>query len=274
MEDIERALVTIIQHCPNLEIFVIERPMGSAFGPVADALANHAYRKLHTVQWNLPGEELAKVIWALNSLPRLVAAHIDIETNVESSQELAHLGSASNLSLMLPCLQQLSLRGYIEELVEQATGVGPPGATQLLGRLWHKRERRSRRHRVPARARIGARAARPEPEPADRRRDRARPLPRAHHAHLQRGLAHLAAQRHRERARAAPARAPRERRTARAGVRVRRGLRGRAARGGPVPRGHHHALERPQRRRAEPAQLPAAKERACAEQERAERLEP
>lgn len=122
IEDIERALVAIIQHCPNLEIFVIERPMGTAFGPVADALANHAYRKLHTVQWNLPGEELAKVIWALNSLPRLVAAHIDIETNVESSQELANLGSASNLRLMLPCLQQLSLRGYIEELVEQATG--------------------------------------------------------------------------------------------------------------------------------------------------------
>lgn len=122
MEDIELALVTIIQHCPNLEIFVVERPLGTTFGPVADALANHAFRKLHTVQWNLPGEELAKVIWALNSLPRIVAAHIDIETHVESSQELAHLGSASNLHLMLPCLQQLSLRGYVEELLEQAAG--------------------------------------------------------------------------------------------------------------------------------------------------------
>jgi hypothetical protein len=122
MQDLENAMVSIIEHCPNLEIFVIERPMGSAFGPVADALANHAYRKLHTVQWNLPGADLAKVIWSLNSLPCLVAAQIDIETPVESAQEEAHLGSAGNLHLMLPALQQLSVRGYVEELVDHATG--------------------------------------------------------------------------------------------------------------------------------------------------------
>ncbi|KAF8960422.1 hypothetical protein BDZ97DRAFT_1665771 [Flammula alnicola] len=121
-EDIENALVSIIQHCPNLEIFVIDRPLGSAFGPVADALANYAYRNLHTVQWNIPGESLAKVIWALNSLPRIVAAHVDIETPVESAQECANLGSAADLHLMLPFLQQLSLRGYVEEFVEQAAG--------------------------------------------------------------------------------------------------------------------------------------------------------
>ncbi|KAF9479495.1 hypothetical protein BDN70DRAFT_690771 [Pholiota conissans] len=122
IQDLENALVSVIKHCPNLEIFVIERPMGSAFGPVADALANHAYRKLHTVQWNVPGGDLGKVIWSLNTLPCLIAVHIDIETAVESSQEVAHLGSAGNLRLMLPALQQLSVRGYVEELVDQAAG--------------------------------------------------------------------------------------------------------------------------------------------------------
>lgn len=122
LQDLENALVSIIRHCPNLEIFVVERPMGEAFGPVADALAMYSSRKLHTVQWNVPGASLAKVIWALNSLPNIVAAHIDVESPVPVAQEYAHLGSASGYPLKLPFLQQLSLRGYVEEIVEQAAG--------------------------------------------------------------------------------------------------------------------------------------------------------
>ncbi|KAF9547469.1 hypothetical protein CPC08DRAFT_745201 [Agrocybe pediades] len=121
LEDMENALASIIRHCPNLEIFVMEKPMGPTFGPVADALSTFARRSLHTVQWNVPGESLSKVIWALSVLPRLVAAQIDVESPVTSAQEMANLGSAANLILKLPHLQHLSLRGYVEELVEQAT---------------------------------------------------------------------------------------------------------------------------------------------------------
>ena len=131
IEDMDQALVSIVSHCPNLEIFVMERPMGSAFGPVVDALATHAFRKLHTVHWNIPGEALAKVIWALDSLPLLIAVHVDFETPVPSIQETANLGSATNLPIMLPFLKQLSLRGYVEEMVEQCTGWDLPALCNL-----------------------------------------------------------------------------------------------------------------------------------------------
>ncbi|KAJ3517702.1 hypothetical protein NLJ89_g332 [Agrocybe chaxingu] len=122
MEDVEQSLVSIIRHCPNLEVFVVERPLGAAFGPIVDALSRHSHRHLHTVRWNIPGESLAKVIWALNSLPCLMAAQIDIETPVPFAQEIACLGSANEMRLKLPRLQQLSLYGYAEEFLEQAVG--------------------------------------------------------------------------------------------------------------------------------------------------------
>jgi hypothetical protein len=121
-ENFENSLVSIIQHCPNLEIFIVEQPLKSAFGPVADALKTYASRGLRTVQWNVTGDTLSKVIWALDSLPHLISAHIDIETAVPSDQECARLGSATDLPLRLSRLQQLSLRGFTTEFLEQSVG--------------------------------------------------------------------------------------------------------------------------------------------------------
>jgi hypothetical protein len=109
----KNVLVSIIQHCPNLEIFVVEQPLTGASGSVADALKTYASRRLRTVHWNVAGDPLSKLIWALDSLPCLITAHIDIETPVPSDQECAMLGSASDLPLRLSNLQQLSLRGFI-----------------------------------------------------------------------------------------------------------------------------------------------------------------
>ena len=125
-DNFENALVSIIQHCPNLEIFIVEQPLKNAFGPVADALKTYASRGLRTVQWNVAGDSLSKVIWALDSLPYLISAHIDIETPVPSDQECAKLGSATDLPLRLSHLQQLSLRGFMTEFLEQAAGWDMP----------------------------------------------------------------------------------------------------------------------------------------------------
>jgi len=46
-------------------------------GVVVDALATYAFRKLPMVQWKVPGETLAKVIWAIHTLPILIAVHMD-----------------------------------------------------------------------------------------------------------------------------------------------------------------------------------------------------
>ena len=78
------------------------------------------------MQWNVTGDALAKVIWALDSLPYLISAHIDIETPVPSDQECARLGSATDLPLRLSNLQQLSLRGFMTEFLEQSVGWDMP----------------------------------------------------------------------------------------------------------------------------------------------------
>jgi len=114
--------MALIQHCPNVEIFIAERPLGSSFGPIMDALARYASRSLHTIHLNIPGESISKIIWTLSALPRIVAAHIHIETDVSPTEEVARLGSAADLQLRLPYLQQVSLRGYVGTLLEQLGG--------------------------------------------------------------------------------------------------------------------------------------------------------
>ena len=126
MQDLDNALMSVIRLCPNLEIFIVEWPMGNTFGPVVDTLAAYARKSLRTVHWNVSREAASKVIWALDSLPHLLAAHIHFETAAED-EEAVQLGSASNLTLTLPHLQQLSLRGHFQEFLEQATGWSLPG---------------------------------------------------------------------------------------------------------------------------------------------------
>ncbi|KAF8635308.1 hypothetical protein AX17_003956 [Amanita inopinata Kibby_2008] len=135
MADLENALISIIRHCPNLEIFIIEWPMGSTFGPVADALATYAGRSLRTVHWCVPRSAIPKVIWALDSLPYVLAAHIDVDPashaiqdcdDLDSNDSL-RLGAAADVQLTLRYLQQLSLRGQFHELLEQAVEWHLPG---------------------------------------------------------------------------------------------------------------------------------------------------
>jgi hypothetical protein len=132
MLDLQKALLLVMKHSPNLEIFVVDWPMGSTFGPVADALAHHAARSLRTIHWQIPSDSdtLAKVIWALDSLPYIVAAHIHFTPILDDSEDddarsdfgSVRLGMASNVQLNLRYLQQLSLKGNFQELLEQATG--------------------------------------------------------------------------------------------------------------------------------------------------------
>lgn len=97
--------------------------MSTAFGPIADALRTHCAKSLRSVHWHVPCEALSKVIWALDSLRHLVAVHIEIEP---PTSETLHLGAASDLQLDLKHLEQLSLRGYCQDFLEQVTGWSLP----------------------------------------------------------------------------------------------------------------------------------------------------
>jgi len=122
MDKFQTTLISLLRHCPNVEIFIVQRPLGSTFGPVIDALATYASRRLHTVHLNIPGDSVSKIIWAFSALPHILAAHIDIDTDVPTSQEVARLGSAQDLRIRLPYLQQISLRGYVGTFLEQIGG--------------------------------------------------------------------------------------------------------------------------------------------------------
>ncbi|KXN87305.1 hypothetical protein AN958_08969, partial [Leucoagaricus sp. SymC.cos] len=131
MSDLENALVLVMKHCPNLEIFIVDSPLGNSFGPVADALAHHTAKSLRTVHWQVlsDADAVAKIIWALDSLPCVVAAHIHFtflssedDDDAGSDFGSVRLGSAANLHLNLRCLQQLSLKGQFQEFLEQAKG--------------------------------------------------------------------------------------------------------------------------------------------------------
>lgn len=122
MEALVKPLISVIRHCPNIEIFMVRRPLGTAFGPVIDALASFASQNLHTIYLNIPGESAAKVIWAFTVLPNIVSVHVAVDTDVPPIQEVPYLGSAADLQLHLPRLQQVSLHGYIAALLEQFVG--------------------------------------------------------------------------------------------------------------------------------------------------------
>lgn len=130
---VENMLVTVIHHCPNLELFTVEWPVTPSFPAIADSLVTYSAKSLRSVQWKIGPDCLAGLIWALDALPSLVSIYIDFEststslTPPDDASEAPEdtsplLGTASHISLILNCLQQLTLRGHSEELVEQAIG--------------------------------------------------------------------------------------------------------------------------------------------------------
>ncbi|KAH7920317.1 hypothetical protein BV22DRAFT_971436, partial [Leucogyrophana mollusca] len=127
-------LQDIIQHCPNLEIFILDwLPMGAWFGVIADALATHCHN-LHTARWHATVKLAPKVIWALNKLTNLVSVQLHFSSPTSSRAAVASpsapgeptLGTAEPTHLTLPALQQLSIVGHAQLFIKQASGWSLP----------------------------------------------------------------------------------------------------------------------------------------------------
>jgi len=120
-DDVRNAFVTIISHCPNLEVFHVDWPMKEAFGPVADALKMFSRKNLRSVTWVVPSSALNKVVFALDALRGVVNAHIEFEASSSNGDEdrVPKLGAAGGLQLNLG-IRQLSVRGYAQAFLEQA----------------------------------------------------------------------------------------------------------------------------------------------------------
>ncbi len=130
---VENMLVTVIHHCPNLELFTIEWSITPSFPAIADTLVSYTSKSLRSVNWKIGPDCLAGFIWALDALPNLVSISIDFEspftqaTSAENAFDTVAeasplLGTASHISLTLNAVQQLTVRGLSQEFIEQATG--------------------------------------------------------------------------------------------------------------------------------------------------------
>ena len=130
---VENMLVTVIHHCPNLELFTVEWPITPSFPAIADSLVSYTAKSLRSIHWKIGPDCLAGLIWALDALPALVSISIDFEnpSTPSTSEEGATdtlvdasplLGTASHISLSLHSLEQLTVRGLSQEFIEQAIG--------------------------------------------------------------------------------------------------------------------------------------------------------
>ncbi len=116
-DDLELSLVSVIQHCRGLQIFVVEWSLLDSFTPVVDALSTYCSRSLRVLHIHVRSRQLARLFWALESLICLESIHLEFG---QKETEDIHLGSASNIVLTLPTLECLSLRGFFSDFIEQA----------------------------------------------------------------------------------------------------------------------------------------------------------
>jgi hypothetical protein len=133
MADVETMLVTVIHHCPNLELFTVEWQIAPSFPAIADSLVTYSAKSLRSVHWKTSPDCLAGLIWALDALPSLVSIYIHFENPLitmtppddaeDTSEDTSPLlGTASHISLSLNNLEQLTVRGLSQEFIEQAIG--------------------------------------------------------------------------------------------------------------------------------------------------------
>jgi hypothetical protein len=126
-------LVSIVQQCQNLTLFTVEWSLSTTFPDVAGSLSMFASRTLRSFNVNITPDHLSRFIWALDCLPELFSVHVEIASakDTEPLEITPRLGAASNLSLSLPHLQQFSIRGQSQALVDQACGWSLPALSAL-----------------------------------------------------------------------------------------------------------------------------------------------
>ncbi|KAI0673487.1 hypothetical protein C8Q78DRAFT_628276 [Trametes maxima] len=128
METTQNSLVSVIRHCPNLQIFIVNWPLSNTLQAIGDALCTFCSRTLRVLHINVPTTALPKLIFMLEYLPKLVTAHVEFDG---TPPEHINLGAAADLALTLPSLQHLSLRGPFQDFLEEAIGWDMPSLRAL-----------------------------------------------------------------------------------------------------------------------------------------------
>ncbi|KAH8118392.1 hypothetical protein DFH11DRAFT_1839035 [Phellopilus nigrolimitatus] len=117
--DMDDCVVSLVRHCPNLQVFIADPQIGSgSFSAIADALRTYCSTSLRSIQWKIAFASQTKVVPAILSMRNLVAFQIDL--NYPAAESTGTLpGIRQIMDVSFPCLKQLSLRGAIQDFVEQ-----------------------------------------------------------------------------------------------------------------------------------------------------------
>ncbi|KAI5123416.1 hypothetical protein M0805_006121 [Coniferiporia weirii] len=112
-------IVSLIRHCPNLQIFMVDPQIDRvSFLSIADALRTYCSSTLRLIQWKMAFANQTKVIPVILSMRNLVAIQIEINyPTAECNATLPGIRQISDVSF--PQLEQLSLRGAMQDLAEQ-----------------------------------------------------------------------------------------------------------------------------------------------------------
>lgn len=126
------SLVSIVRHCSHLRVFIIDPPIGNrVFPPLADSLRTYC-PLLMSVQWQPPYDSQGKVMPALRTLRSLVSLEIVLLCPLpdrESDGTLTGLRGSDDISF--PHLRELSLRGSIQDFLEQLPSWHLPSLSHL-----------------------------------------------------------------------------------------------------------------------------------------------
>ena len=126
-------VVTVLRHCPNLEVFIVDPQIGGpiAFSAIADALRTYCSSSLKLISWKMAFNAQSKLIPAMSGLRNLVAIQIELNYPPLTDNSATLPGSKKFRGLTLPKLRQLCLRGAITDFVEQIEQWEMPELTDL-----------------------------------------------------------------------------------------------------------------------------------------------
>lgn len=109
-------VISLVRHFPNLQIFIVDPPIGPSFSNVADAVRTYA-RSLKSLQWKIPYEIQSKIVPAIVCMQDLVALEIHLSHPVTESEGTLP-GIRALVDISFPHLRELNVCGAVQDLVE------------------------------------------------------------------------------------------------------------------------------------------------------------
>lgn len=128
--NMDDCIISLVRHCPNLQVFMVDPTIGPSFAIVADALRTYCRSSLKLLQWKVPFENQSKVIPAISCFTKLEALQIHL-TPALPDQNKTVAGIRAMRDISFPCLRQLSLRGAVQDIAEQIDSWHLPSLNSL-----------------------------------------------------------------------------------------------------------------------------------------------